>query len=254
MKYTFFIILFLVSQLTFSQSFGEIENRLAGHLDKMNYYKYQNFNTDSVTIENESFKKLLVKYISEDPATLNMPFDTVVKSGLSIATSADGMFRIYSWDTQTGGTMRFYDNVYQYKTMNKVYYKLNEADPLIEGDPRSWYSEIYTLEDGDKKYYLGVYNADYSTMEKAQGINFFSIEGTSLNDVKLAKTKEGLSSGLGTGYNFFSIPDNDERPFKIVKYDNNKKTITVPLFADNGSPTGKTTVYKFRNGYFEEIK
>jgi hypothetical protein len=254
MKYLLIIFLFFISQLALAQSFGEIENKLAGHLNKMSYYKYQNFNTDSVMIGNESFKKLLVKYISEDPSTLSMPFDTVVRSGLSIATSADGMFRIYSWDTQTGGTMRFYDNVYQYKTMNKIYYKLNEADSLVEGDPRSWYSEIYTMEDGDKKYYLGVFNSDYSTMEKAQGINFFSIDGTALNDVKLAKTKEGLSSGLGTGYNFFAIPDNSERPFKIVLYDNDKKTITVPIFGDNGSVTGKSAVYKFRNGYFDEIK
>lgn len=253
MKYSLAVILFFASGFLLAQSEREIELKLAGHLNKMSYYKYQSPNDDSIMLENGLFKKLLIKYLSEAQYKLSDHLDTVAASGLSIARSDDNSLRIYSWDTHTGGTMRFYDNVYEYQSMGKTYVRTTNNDTL-EGDPKAWYSEIYTMEEGGKKYYLGVYNADYSTMEKAQGINFFSIEGASLNAVMIAKTKEGLTSGIGTGYNFFAIPDNDERPFKIVKYDSNKKTITVPIFTDNGSLTGKSTVYKFRNGYFEEVK
>jgi hypothetical protein len=256
MKYTAIIILFLVSNSVLGQNTHEIQTMLKGHLKKMAYYKYDSPNDDSVIIENAHFKRLLLKDLSENPSsTLASSFSMVVKEGLMIATSDDGLFRIYSWDTQTGGTMRFYDNVFQYSSGGKVYYKANDKDTSGIGDPLSWYSEIFTLEDGGKTYYLGVYNADYSNRDKAQGIKFFTIENGVLNtDVKLAKTKDGLSNDLGIGYDFFTVPDNSERPFKLVVYKANKKTITMPVVDENSKVTNKLTTYKFKNGYFEEVK
>ncbi len=256
MKYTLAIILFLAANFVFGQNTHEMQTMLKGHLKKMAYYKYDSPNDDSVMIENAHFKRLLLRDLSEHPSTtLASSFSMVVKEGLMIATSEDGLFRIYSWDTQTGGTMRFYDNVFQYKSGNKVYNQINLKDTAGIGDPLSWYSEIYTLEDGGKKYYLGVYNADYSNRDKAQGIKFFTIDSGTLNtDVKLAKTKEGEANELGIGYDFFTVPDNSERPFKLVVYNADKKTITMPVVDENSKVTNKLTTYKFKNGYFEEVK
>src|SRR5688572_169486 len=122
MKY-FIIIFLLISSLSVSAQTNEIEIKLAGHLNRISYLKYTAPNDDSLLIENALFKKLLIEYLKEDELTLTASFDTVVKAGLLIASSDDHLFRIYSWDTQTGGTMRFYNNVYQYKTRNKVYYQ-----------------------------------------------------------------------------------------------------------------------------------
>jgi hypothetical protein len=131
--------------------------------------------------------------------------DNVVKAGLMIAASDDKMFRIYSWDTQTGGTMRFYDNVYQYKAGDKIYVSEPVKDTSGYPDPGSWYSNIYTMDDGGKTYYLGVSNSEYSTREIAQSINFFTIEDTRLiTDLKIAKTPEGTSSGLGVSFDFLN--------------------------------------------------
>src|SRR6185436_3629589 len=50
--------------------------------------------------------------------------------------------RIYSWDTWTGGSMRFYNNIFQYNYMGKV---ITEFDQLEEGDAGGFFSELFTL-------------------------------------------------------------------------------------------------------------
>ncbi len=253
MKYTVILAIFFVSNFAFGQNTSEMHAMLAGHLKKMTYYKYDSPNPDSVEIENAHFKRLLLRYLTEHPSSLISKMDKVVKAGLIIAASDDSLFRIYSWDTQTGGTMRFYENVYQYRFGEKVFVKESLSD--TEGDPKSWYSEIYTMNDNEKKYYLGVYNAEYSTRDIAQGIKFFTIENDQLNnDVKLAKTKDGLSGALGINFDFFSLQNHDERPLKLVLFDSDKKTISVPIVTDNDKITDKFNIYKFKNGLFEEVK
>ncbi len=253
MKYTVILAIFFVSNFAFAQNTSEMHAMLTGHLKKMTYYKYESPNPDSIEIENAHFKKLLLRYLTEYSSSFLSKMDKVVKAGLIIAASDDSLFRIYSWDTQTGGTMRFYENVYQYRSGDKVFVKESLSD--TEGDPKSWYSEIYTMNDNGKKYYLGVYNAEYSTRDIAQGIKFFTIENDQLiTDVKLAKTKEGLSGALGINFDFFSLQNHDERPLKLVLFDSDKKTITVPLVSDNDKITDKFNIYKFKNGLFEEVK
>jgi hypothetical protein len=253
MKYTVIIAILFVSNFAFSQNTSEIHAMLSGHLKKMTYYKYDSPNSDSVEIENALFKKLLLRYLTEHPSSLISKMDKVVKAGLIIAASEDSLFRIYSWDTQTGGTMRFYDNIYQYSSGGKVFVKESHSD--TEGDPKSWYSEIYTMNDNENKYYLGVYNAEFSTRDIAQGIKFYAIENNLLNiDVKLAKTKEGLSGSLGINFDFFTLQNHDERPLKLVLFDPDKKTISVPIVTDNDKITDKFNIYKLKNGLFEEVK
>ncbi|MEO8514630.1 MAG: hypothetical protein ABI543_13805 [Ignavibacteria bacterium] len=254
MKYIVIIISFLATSFLFGQTSSEIQKSLAEHLNKMTYYKFQAPNDDSVNTYNTLFKKLFLKYLGDDPSSMRDNMDIIVKAGLIIASSEDKQFRIYSWDTQSGGTMHFYDNVYQYAAGDKVFVKESMND--TEGDPKSWYSEIYTMKDKEKKYYLGVYNAEYSTRDIAQGIKFFAIENNSLNtDVKLAKTTDGNVNELGISFNFFSLQNHDERPLKLVLFDKSKNTISVPVVQnENDSITNKLTLYQYQNGLFEKVK
>lgn len=226
------------------------EEVLLGHLKRMNYFKYENPDYDSLAVVSALFGKLLFEYVSEDQSTLSNNFAEMVKGGLIIADSDDREFRIYSWDTQTGGTMRVYDNIFQYSDEKMVYSKQNPGE--IEGDPKSWYSKIYTLISGRKKYYLGINHSDYSTSDKSTGIRFFSTQ-TGFNDsLKLIKTDDGLSNGAGIGYNFFSVVDRPERPLELIKYDPDNKTISIPVVKEeDGSVTDKFNVYKFNGEYFE---
>ena len=72
-----------------------------------------------------------MKY-TKNASTLDYKFSGLQES-MYIATSEDGNFRIYSWDTEDGGSMHRFSRVYQYRTAGgKVYSK---ADALPEGDP-----------------------------------------------------------------------------------------------------------------------
>jgi hypothetical protein len=79
MKYIaiFFILLLLVH--IYSQNTDEIQTMLAGHLNRMNYYKYDSFNPDSVEIENSHFKRLFLKYLNEYPASFQARWITLLK-------------------------------------------------------------------------------------------------------------------------------------------------------------------------------
>jgi hypothetical protein len=217
--------------------------------DTDNLYKY-----DSLEKANEDFRKLLLKYTSQHPSTLTFAFKGLDEEGLSIATSVDGLFRIYSWDTYTGGTMHFFDNVYQYKANGKVFAKaIKESED--EGDPGYLYSSIYSLSSTGKTYYLGLRHAIYSSKDTYQGVKAFIISNNSLNtETKLIKTKTGLRNALGFEFDFFSVVDQLERPVRLIRYDAATKTLRVPVVLEDGKVTDKSMVYQFTGQYFERKK
>jgi hypothetical protein len=252
MKYILIAVMIFSTFGIFSQDI-EKEEVLLKNLKRMNYYKYEKPDYDSLAEVSALFGKLLFEYVSKDQSTLENKFENLTKEGLIIADSDDKEFRIYSWDTQTGGTMRIYENIFQYSDEKMVYSKQNPSE--TEGDPKSWYSKIYTLTSGKKIYYLGINHSDYSTSDKSTGIRFFSTQ-TGFNDtLKLIKTEEGLSNGAGIGYNFFSVVDRPERPLELIKYDPDNKTISIPIVKEeDGSVTDKYDVYRFNDDYFEVQK
>jgi len=254
MKYTVILFLFIISQSVVGQNTSEIHAILSGQLKKIAYYKYDSPDPDSVDISNSHFKRVLIKYLKEHTSSLYSRMDKVVNAGLKIASSDDSLFRIYSWDTETGGTMRFYENIYQYKAGNKVYVLQPVSD--VEGEPNSWFSKIYTLPTVEGTYYIGVQYSDFSNRDKYTGLGFFKIEFDSLREnVKLVKTSKGMESDIGIGYDFFSVVDRTERPLELIKYDPEAKTIKVPIVnKENGSVTDKFKEYKFTGKYFEEVK
>ena len=73
------------------------------------------------------------------------------KTGLDITTSKDGNFRIYTWNEFGGGTMQFYQNVFQFESAGKVFSKLNIKDNQDNG---CRYFEINEVESAGKKYYI----------------------------------------------------------------------------------------------------
>lgn len=254
MKYKVIIVIFFVSACTFGQNSNEIQTMLSGHLKRIAFFKYDSPNPDSVVLENSLFKKLLIKYLTEDPSSLTEKMDIVVKTGLMIASSSDSLFRIYSWDTETGGTMRFYENIYQYRSGNKVLVQKPVSD--IEGDPNSWFSKIYNLPTDNGTYYIGVEYSDFSNRDKYTGLSFFKIgNDTLLDKIKLVKTSKGMESGIGISYDFFSVVDHPERPLELIKYNPITTIVSVPIVKEeNGSVTDKYETYKFTGKYFEKIK
>ena len=145
--------------------------------------------------------------------------------------------------------MHFFNNLFQYKFGGKVYSK---SFDLKGADPSCFYSEIFTLKANDKTYYLAVGNGMYSMKDASQTIKIFTIENNSLNDtVKLIKTNNELTNQTGINFDFFSVVDRPERPLKLIKYDPEKKIISIPVVKENGAVSDKFILYQFTGQYFE---
>ncbi|MEO6851177.1 MAG: hypothetical protein ABI166_11120 [Mucilaginibacter sp.] len=204
--------------------------------------------SDSLEIANVQFAKKLKSYAEKYPTKITYPFSSLTKENLDISTSADGLFRIYSWDDQTGGTMRYFDNVFQYKSATD--FKAIIDTPKSEGD----YQKIYTFKKNGKSYYLAVYLFVESSKYAGNGIHIFTIENGKLADAKLIKTQSGLHDDLNYEYNFGSVVNIDFEKRPNIRFDNSNNTIYLPLVSGKGNVTKRFIEYKFTGQYFERVK
>ena len=254
------IALFCFLSLNLSaQSNAKIEQELINLHSKLDYWTTEQRRQpekalgDSLVKANAMFRKKLLQYTSNNPETINYAFTRLKKQGLYIADSKDGNFRIYSWDDLSGGTMRFFENVFQCKRKTKTG-STSFAGP--DQNPGGFYSEIFTLENVGIKYYLAYFNAIGSNREMYQSLQTFKLTETGLQkNIKIIKTKTGLKSELGFGFDFFSVVDRPERPVKLIHFDPKAKTIKIPLVNDKGSGqvSDKFITYKFNGQYFVKI-
>ncbi len=202
--------------------------------------------SETIESENNILGGRLEELTAGVPSSLTYKFPHLVAAGISIATSPDGLFRIYSWDQNAGGTAHEYNKVYQYKSGDKVYSKLE-----IDGNDGNRYSKIYMLDANDKRYYLGVGHVRISTLKEGESIQAFSIEHGSLVDtVRIIKTQSGLTRTLGFEYIMDEhVPDGD-----MIHYTDSTRTIRFPVVMEDEIVTKRRIIYKFTGLYFEKIK
>ena len=255
LKYNFIaLFMFVFSFPVFGQSEEAIERELMTHIK--NIEKSSNYggsyDQDALDKENKIFKEKLLKYTRRE-STLKYKFGALGEF-VSIATSDDGKFRIYSWDDETGGTMHFFQRVYQFQGADgKIY---SHSEELEEGDPGSFAYDIFSLDTKAGKIYIVCSTGIGSTNDHFQAADLYKIQGEKLNDkIKLIKTKSGLTNTLGFGYNFFSVVDREERPIRLISFDQKTKTLKIPVVINdeelpNGRVTNKFISYKFNGTYF----
>ena len=235
-----------------TQSLAAAERKLVKQLDKLDSLDGLHGAGEpedlEETIESENYilGEQLEKLTAEVPSSLTYKFPHLVAAGVSIATSPDGLFRIYSWDQNAGGTAHEYNKVYQYKSGDKLYSKLEIAD-----NDGSWYSKIYMLDANDKRYYLGVGHVRVSSFKGYESIQAFSIQQGSLIDtVRIIKTQSGLTRTLGFEYiDDVHAPDGD-----MIHYDDSARTIRFPVVMEDEIVTKRRITYKFTGSYFEKMK
>lgn len=208
---------------------------------------------DSLETVNEKFQTAFLNSLTKNPESIRYPFDSLKKENIDIVISSDSLFKIYSWNTWEGGTMLDFMNLFQYQSGTKVKAKLSEdTNPESDDDYIPFYSELFTLKNGTKTYYLAVSNGVYSSKDVSQSIEVFTIENGELKkETKLFKTKEGFVKELRIDFDFFSVVDRPDRPLKLIKYDDQKKQIYLPVVTNDGSVTKDFTVYTFTGQYFE---
>ncbi|HEY8563465.1 MAG TPA: hypothetical protein VIL74_24010 [Pyrinomonadaceae bacterium] len=260
MSATIKILAFILAVCAFTavaQSNEQIERELVGHLKNIEDRSDLKGDDNGERLENEFdiFKTKLLKY-TKLPATLRYEFRELDKY-LYIATSDDGKFRAFSWNLQSGGTMHFFETVYQYSdAKGRVH---SESRDLPEGDAGSFVHDVYTLETKSGKVYLLCSTAKLSSAYGHQSVRLFKIAGTALDDdVNIIKTKSGMTNTIGFEYDFFSIPERKDRPVKLISFDKKTKTLKVPVVVNdeefpNGRVTNRFISYKFNGTNFIKV-
>ncbi len=250
------LIACFISFAASAQNVAQLEANLLKSFKRISYWAEHSSDEhsgDSLSMANVNFENLLKSYTATYPKLLKSPLSSLKKANMDIATSADGLFRIYSWDTEEGGTMHFFANVMQYvSTPGKVQSIVLKAP---EGDALPYYSNLYTFKSNNKTYYLGIYNSIYSSRDAGTGIKVFAIQNGKLNqNVKLLKTGTGLKNSISYSYNFFSVVDIPFEKRPTITFDAPSKTIKLPLVDAKGNVTKKFINYKFTGQYFERLK
>jgi hypothetical protein len=230
-----------------AQTFAEIEADLLKSFKKIDNAAQDN------EAANDEFGKKLFDYTNKFPATIAYPFNRLKKEHLDISTSDDSQFRIYSWDTWTGGTMHFFESVFQYKDAGKTKAVLDTVKQ--EGDSRPNYTKLYTLKAGNNTYYLAVYLFIESSRYYGEGIQCFSIvKGRLKDDEKIIKTKTGLHSQLSYEADLGSVVNIAFNKRPTIHFDSTTQTIHIPLVEAGGKVTRQYITYKFTGKYFEKVK
>lgn len=248
--------LFILTIFTCNKAFTQTrditskENKIVKLYSKLASFIQADY--DSISFYSDKFENEFTSFIKNNPTTIGYSFKKLIDSNFcGIITSSDGNFRIYSWDTWTGGTMHIFKEIYQWKSNGKVFTKIPKYE---DGDAGSFCSKVFTVNIRNKPYYLAVSNGIFSTKDAMQSISAYCIEGNKLVDtIKLFKTKTKRLSSIDVEFDFFSVVDRPERPLELITYDDKQKIIYIPVVGDKGQVTKKNILYQLKDRCFEFI-
>jgi hypothetical protein len=196
---------------------------------------------DSISRYDSLFGEMLQQLTAGNPASLNYPFTRLRNQAVTIATSSDRCLRIYSWDSQTGGTAHNANNIYQYRVNGKVYSTLT----IVDGGPGDSYSAIYLFKAGDKTYYIAVSEAIVATLRAHASLEILQLKGHLLrSSVPLIRTASGMTGTLGFDYSLGSDREAD------FHFNTATGTITFPVVLEDGHVTKRKVSYAFNGKYF----
>ena len=252
---TFIASFFLVVD-SFAQTPKQIETDLLKSFSRIQYWNTKRYESndyhaefeDSLNNANKHFAKKLKYYAEHYPATIMQDFISLKKARLDIETSDDNLFRIYSWDTEEGGTMHSFENVFQYKFGNRMIAVLDSAK---EGDYCDTYIKVLTVKSHSQSYYIANTLFIESSRYYSEGIQVFAIANGKLNKhFKAIKTKSGMHSEVSYEYDLSSVNNMNKIPNIIF---DDTQTIKLPIVDIKGRFTGGYITYKFTGKYFEEV-
>lgn len=194
-----------------------------------------------------SFAKQFNQIIEKNPRSLEYSFKKLQEeTDIRIATSSDKKLRIYSWDNNQGGTMRFFDQIIQFNDNGKINSNLKTANE----DAQSFISKIYSIKTNKKEtIYLTINNSIYSTKDASQSVFAYKITNQKLIATKAFKTKNQSLSSIHCEFNFFSVVDRPERPVELITLKNN--ILYIPLINKEGTVSKKNLIYKWNGSNFK---
>lgn len=203
-------------------------------------------NDSLLAVSSKQFTDSLTYLINNNNSTLNYPFEKLQKeNALKMATSADKKFRVYSWDNNSGGTMRFFNQIYQFDANGNI--TVNES--LASNDAQSYFSKIYTVQNkNNESIYLVISNSILSSKYSVQHINAYKIGTENLHNTAVFKTKTNTLDKISVEYDFFSVVDRPKRPVELITFENN--TLKIALVDDKQNVTSKNLIYEWNGDVF----
>ena len=255
---TLFAIMISAVIVAHAQSPASVEKSLIQQLDQLS--KYGNYlgtpDEDKRDAANKRIEQLLIRN-GKRLAILKYSFPALQKK-MSIATSKDGRLRIYSWDSEMGGTMHDYYSVYQYQGKSGKVHTWQEVRGENYG-VGAFYHDIFEVKTNKGRIYLPVSTFIGSTSLNGQSISAVKIVGERLVPrVKIFRTTKGLSEGISFEDDFFTVVDRPERPIKLFSFHEKKKEFRFPVvIADDKDTQGRVTdkfiTYRFNGKYFVKV-
>ena len=199
--------------------------------------------------DSEKFKKDFTNFLSENPNSFDFSFNKLKNNSFYITTSTDGNFRHYSWDNGQGGSMRFFNEIYQWRVGGKVFVK--QVQGSEEGDSGEFSSKIYSINIQNKDYYLVITNSIFSNRDARQSVIAFFINNNQLVQAPIFKTKTKLLSRIDVDFDFFSVVDRPERPIELITFNSKQDTLSIPVVDKDGKVTKRNILYVFNGTVLE---
>lgn len=223
--------------------FSKTETALAGMIRRASGIETQP-SEDSSRL-NRQFSDSLVSFVKNNAKTLQYPFELLQKEHVYVSTSDDGQFRVYSWDNGLGGTMRFFDQLFQFRSNGKTYAKESYASE----DSQAFFSKIYTVINNENQpVYLAISNSILSSKYVVQHITAYQIKDGSLNETKVFKTKKELLSTINVEFDFSSVADRPERPVEVISLNHN--LLKIALVDKSSAVTKQNLLYEWNGSVF----
>jgi len=246
------VFLTLVSLFSIDAAVANKENdvadadvKIVGMLEAINKLQSTGFDEKAFTTANDN----LINYLKEagqNPDLLTAKLRRASENGLGIATSTDKKMRIYSWDTNGGGTMHFFDSMAQYQVSGSDQTKVLMLHPEQKStadhdDPDSgwYYSSIDPIHTNDgKTVYLAMGDGVFSTIDHGVCVEAYTIENGKLAKMPFFKTEKKLLNEIECYFHGADASD-------AIGLADKGTTLKIPLLKGEGVPTGKFLIYKF---------
>lgn len=265
------LLVLLLYATSFSQSPAQVESRILAKLQTLSDTGTYggSYSDDDGKRNGDANKELTALLVKEGSRAeiLKYAFPKL-KDKMGVATSKDGKLRIYSWDTETGGTMHHYSSVVQYQgASGKVdtwAYDPSEVEtddsPIPSGiGVGGYYMRIVQFDTPKGPIYLAISLSIGCGQCHGQGVEAARIDGDSLiREAKVIKTASGLTNSIDFAYAPATIPGKLTGE-TLVRFNAATKSFSIPVVLDddesgNGRVTTRTITYRFNGTYFLKVK
>jgi hypothetical protein len=191
--------------------------------------------------------------VFKDPRTMELDLGRMEIPGL--ACSEDGMLRILSWDTETGGTMHNYCVLSQFKSPDgRVGYAVLHSEDRdddkgttnvgVFGAVGNKIETIVTKSQGT--VYLLSWHARAATRSWAEGVAAVRLNNSHIKSVPFFRTKKELLSHIEINYGYDSLQAGAEIKFEKT----NGYTVQIPAISGRDQFSGKFLQYIFDGNNF----